>query len=107
MLIERSILFSSSAVFPLPSPPAGTDKKTYTPPIMDYVLPHLTSKLLPPVADSFALLFTKNLIRNATYESKSWVEVNEAEIRGAEQVFTSGRPAKQFERLAKGGRHNL
>ena len=74
---------------------------------MDFVLPHLTSKFLPPTADPFALLFTKKLIRNATYEGKSWTEVNDAEVLGAEQVFTSGRPAKQFERLAQGGRHKL
>lgn len=98
---------SLSAIFPTPSPPMGADKKTYTPPIMDFVLPHLASKLLPPTADSFALLFTKRLIRDATYEGKTWTEVNEAEVRGAEKVFISGRPLKQFERLAKGGRHKL
>lgn len=96
-----------SAIFPTPTPPAGADRKTYTPPIMDHVLPHLASKLLPPVADSFALLYTKKLIRSATYEGKSWEEVNNAEVRGAETVFGSGRPAKQFERLAAGGRHKM
>ncbi|UZJ54151.1 hypothetical protein CBS101457_003471 [Exobasidium rhododendri] len=89
-----------SKIFPTPSPPAEADKKLYTPPIMDFVLPHLTSKLLPPTADSFALLYTKKLIRNATYEGKSWTEVNDAEVLGAAKVFTSGRPIKQFERLA-------
>lgn len=74
---------------------------------MDHVLPHLTSRFLPPVADPFALLFTKNLIRSATYESQSWTEANNAELKGAEAVFLSGRPAKQFERLAMGGRHKL
>lgn len=80
--------------------PVGADLKTYTPPLMDYVLPHITSKLLPPTADSFALLYTKNLIRTATYESKSWTEVNNAEVQGAETVFYSGRPNVQFQRVA-------
>lgn len=90
----------SSAIFPTPAVPAGADMKTYTPPIMDYVLPHITSKLLPPNADSFALLYTKNLIRSATYEAKSWTEVNDAEVQGAETVFYSGRPIEQFLRVA-------
>lgn len=67
---------------------------------MDIVLPHIASKLLPPAADPFALLYTKNLIRNATYENKSYTQINDAEVKGAEEVFFSGRPGKQFQRVA-------
>lgn len=101
------ICLSLSAVFPTPSMPSGADKKTYTPPIMDVVLPHITSQFIPPTADPFALLYTKKLIKEATYENKSWSQVNYAEVQGAQTVFASGRPMKQFQRLASGGRHKL
>lgn len=74
---------------------------------MDFVLPHIASKLLPPTVDDFALLYTKNLIRTATYEGKSWEQINEAEVKGAQTVFISGRPAKQFERVASKGKSKL
>lgn len=96
-----------STIFPTPNRPANADSKTYTPPILPAVLDHLGSRLLPPAVDSFAVLYTKRLIRQAVYENRTLTEVNYEELRGAEEVFKSGRPATQFARIASGGRHKL
>ncbi|PWZ00675.1 ClpP/crotonase [Testicularia cyperi] len=95
-------------IFPKPAPqPASGGDKHATPNILDPVLHHLRSKLLPPTANAFALLYTKNLIQRATYDNLGADAANQNELRGAELVFGSGEPAKQFERLASGGRHKI
>ena len=66
---------------------------------MPTVLDLLTARFLEPAADPFALLYTKKLIRAASYDgwdlSKTLIE----ELKGTESVFTSGRPQKQIQRL--------
>lgn len=96
-------------IFDKPSPPAGTSPKDkqYTAPILDQVLSHLADKFLPPTLDPFSLLYTKELLRAANYDGWDATRTNMEEIRGAEQVFSSGRPQKQFERIKNGGRHKL
>ena len=81
--------------------------KRYTAPILSTVLSHLTDKFLPPVLDPFSLLFTKELLRAAAYDGWDMAKMSIEEFKGAEAVFTSGRPQKQFERIRDGGRHKL
>ncbi|KDN47341.1 ClpP/crotonase [Tilletiaria anomala UBC 951] len=96
-------------IFPTPPNTAEESKKHkhYTPPILDLVLSHLSQKFLPPILDPWSLLYTKELIRAANYDGWDLARTNMEEIKGAEQVFMSGRPQRQFERISQGGRHKL
>ncbi|CAO1622290.1 unnamed protein product [Jaminaea pallidilutea] len=98
----------------LPRPSSESDfeakskqAKAYTLPILDDVLNHIGDKLLPPTADPFALAYTKRIIQRVNYDHLSREEANQEELRGAETVFTSGIPLKQFARIAGGQRHKL
>ncbi|KAJ9478318.1 3,2-trans-enoyl-CoA isomerase [Pseudozyma hubeiensis] len=84
----------------------GKDKLA-TPPIMDDVVKHVRDKFLPPNASPFSLLYTKKLLNDAAYAYAGVDAVNQAELRGAETVFSSGAPQKRFESIAGGARHKL
>lgn len=100
------VFFPCSRIFPSTPRPANADK-TYTAPILGAVLEHVGTRLLPPTVDSFGLLYTKRLLRDAAYEHRRFNDVNADELQGAETVFMSGRPKAQFARIAGGGRHKL
>ncbi|CAO1635057.1 unnamed protein product [Parajaminaea phylloscopi] len=85
----------------------NTSDKAYTVPILDEVLKHVGDKLMPPTADAHALLHSKQLIQRVTYDKLSREEALQVELRGAEDVFTSGVPLARFARIAAGGRHKL
>jgi peroxisomal 3,2-trans-enoyl-CoA isomerase len=85
----------------LAPPPTASKDQDGTPPILGAVLERLEQRLSPPSIDPFALAYSKRLIQKATYEGLSSEEANQAELRGAEIVFTSGKPA---ERVSECGR---
>ncbi len=101
--------FQSRHIFDKPAPPPGTGpkSKTYTPPILDKVLEHLSNKFLPPALDPVSLRHTKEMIRAANYDGWTVARTHREEMKGAQMVFASGRPQKQFERIVNGGRHKL
>ncbi|EST07565.1 Crotonase superfamily [Kalmanozyma brasiliensis GHG001] len=89
--------------------PAGFDgkDKLATAPLFDDVLKHVQEKFLPPNASPFSLLYTKKLLNDAAYAYSGVDGVNQAELRGAEKVFTSGAPQQRFASIAGGARHKL
>lgn len=88
-------------LLPTPTTTSTTDK-SHTLPILSEVLSHIGSHLMPPLADPYALVYSKRLIQRVTYDGLSREEANQAELRGAERVFTSGVPLRQFARMAQG-----
>ncbi|CAO1633005.1 unnamed protein product [Sympodiomycopsis kandeliae] len=94
-------------VFPTPQGQAESKDKSFTLPILQDVLSHIGAKLMPPHADSHALVRSKQIIQRVTYDNLSREEANQLELRGAEEVFTSGIPLRQFAKIAGGGRHKL
>lgn len=90
----------------LPTPNAqGFDAKdkNATLPILNDVLTHLGAKFMPPVADPHALVRSKQIIQRVTYDNLSREESNQLELRGAEEVFTSGIPLQQVRASAVKG----
>ncbi|PWN52596.1 ClpP/crotonase [Violaceomyces palustris] len=95
-----------SQTFPKPSGlDLGGEEEEHS--ILNETLRIVRSTLLPPHANPFALLYTKRLLVKAAYHNLDLEQANQAELRGAEIVFRSGEPSKQFARLASGGRHKL
>lgn len=86
---------------------AGKTDKSFTLPILDDVLLHIGDKFMPPTANPHALLYSKRLIQSVAYDNLSREEALQAELRGAEEVFTSGIPLARFAQIAAGERHKL
>lgn len=63
-----------------PKPQTSDTSKTATAPILEAVLAHLKAKFMPPTANPFALLFTKNLIQRATYDNLNAETANQNEL---------------------------